>query len=230
MISRTNQSQIATIIVFIIAVMFIFTLLSLNLGKIAQKKTALDNVADSVGLNLASQLGSMANALKNQLEIYGTSLESCNLNWKLILGIVLIVAAIVGAVFSGGVSLLLINVALAGALLTVQGLTMQFMAANPQAVGQLQLKFKNLSALQQVIEMPIQGVLFNVNEDPGWVTDVYDMDRDNDHTDRIPRFLKWYNLRLNALPDVGGIVDGFLTLGFPGIRYSLFKDALGNER
>jgi hypothetical protein len=225
MINRTNQSQIATIIVFIIAVMFIFTLLSLNLGRIAQKKTALDNVADSVGLSLASQLGSMANALKNQLEIYGASVENCDLNWRLMLGVFLIVAAIVGAVFSGGVSLLLINVALAGALLTATGATMQFMAANPAVVSQLQLKFKNLSALQQVIEMPIQGVLFNVNEDPGWVTDVYDMDRDNDHTDRIPRFLKWYNLRLNALPDVGGLVDGFLTQGFPGngIPYSFFN-------
>ena len=233
MIIKTNKSQIATIIVFIIAVMFIFTLVSLNLGKIAQEKTAIDNVADSVGLNLASQLGSMANAIKNQMKIYGSSLTgNCDLNWKLILGVVLIVAAIIAAIVTGGVSLTIVGVALTGLIFTAEGATMQFMAANPQAVEAVKLKFRNLSALQQIIEMPIQGVLFSVNSDPGWTTDVYDMDRDGDYADRIPRFLKWYNLRLNTFPGVGRLVDGFLTQGFPaeGMPYSLFRDTLNQER
>lgn len=233
MIIKTNKSQIATIIVFIIAVMFIFTLVSLNLGKIAQEKTAIDNVADSVGLNLASQLGSMANAIKNQLEIYGSSVTgNCDLNWKLMLGVLLIIAAIAGAIFSFGSTLTLIGLAVTGLIFTAEGATMQFMAANPQAVDAVRLKFRNLSGLQQIIEMPIQGVLFSVNSDPGWTTDVYDMDRDNDKTDRIPRFLKWYNLRLNTFPGVGRLVDGFLTQGFPaeGMPYSLFRDTLNQER
>ena len=107
MAKKTIRSQIATIIIFIIAVLFLFALITINISRLSQKKTSLDNVADSVGIGLASQLGSMANALKHELEIYGSDPENCELNWQLMAGglIAAIVIAVVTALSLGTLSI-----------------------------------------------------------------------------------------------------------------------------
>ena len=195
---KNSNSQIATIITFIVAVLFLFTLISINIGRIAQKKTNIDNIADSVGLSLASQLGSIGNALKHAMEIWGGSAWNCDWNWKLILGGIFVVAGIVGAIFGQGwVAALGFSLLMSGALLTTQGATMQYMAANPSAVEEIKIKFSALSDLQKIIESPIQGVMLSLADDPAYTADVFDMDRDGDTTDDIPRAIKWYNLRLN---------------------------------
>ena len=249
MMLKKSNSQIATIITFIIAVLFLFTLITINIGRIAQKKTSIDNLADSVGMSLASQLGSMANGLKQAMGIYGTDTKNCEFNWKLMLGGFLIVAGIALAVFSGGISTTLsavgitwaassiafyglASVGLAGALLTAQGAIGQYNAAHPSATEAMKVKLSSLSDKQQIIEIPIQGVMVSLaGDDPGWTADVLDMDRDGDTTNKIPRGLKWYNLRLDhflVTLGMGQAVQEFLSSTLN--NNSLYKDQNSQPR
>ncbi len=248
MIKKRTTSQIATIVVFMIAVIFLFTLISINISKVSQKKTAIDNIADSVGLQLASQLGSMANALKHEMEIYGSKNENCEWNWQLTIGlgllalvvIVLSVISFGGFTVPGIVIMTLASTALGGATLFAVGVTQQYIATKPGAVKEMEIKFQTLSALQQVIERPIQGVLFALVDDPTWTPDEYDIDQDDETGayggggnivgDRVPRFFKWYNLRLNSLPRLGDEVKNFYNEGFWDGGYSFFIDDNGEQR
>jgi len=233
---NNNRSQIATIIIFIIAVIFVFVLVTMNISRLAQKKTAVSNVADSVGLQAASQLGSMSSGLRQKFAIYGDATENCDWNWKLTLGPIILALAILVAVltipFHGGTAFfplgaaatkvavgIALSLGIFGASLTGVGAVAQFFATNPGAIEQLSIKMRNLSGLQQTVELPIQAALFAMVDDPTWVPDEYDMDRDgqtgaydangNIVGDRIPRIFKWYNLRLNAFPRIGQLVQDF---------------------
>lgn len=251
MMKKRNSSQIATIIVFIIAVIFLFTLISMNIARVAHKKTAIDNIADTVGLTIASQLGSIANALKQSLGIYGSDNKKCNVNWQLILGAIIVVVSaillVVLALPTFGVSLAALPAALVAAAsfvgplglamlgytginLLSAGIDAQFAASNPGVQKAMQVKFQSMSLKQQIIESTIQGLLFSTVDDPAWVTDNFDMDKDTDHSDKVPRFSKWYNLRLAQLPSVGNLVKEFLRGDYPGLvgvggkKYSFFMD------
>ncbi|MBI3990767.1 MAG: hypothetical protein HY350_01325, partial [Candidatus Omnitrophica bacterium] len=232
---RKNKSQIATIIVFIIAVIFLFALVSVNLSRIAQKKTIIDNVADGVGLQLASQLGSMAHAIKQELEIWGD--KACDWNWQLtifapilvIVTVVLVVLTFWGGGVPGGIAgAALWGVFIGSGVATVGGAYSVYVATNPQAAEQMKIKFANMSAYQQIIEMPMQGVILSLSDDPTWVEDMTDMDR-NSTTSRIPRVFKWYNLRLNTVPRAGLIVQKFYKDGFDGSG-AFFLDSNGAQR
>ncbi|MCX5701735.1 MAG: hypothetical protein NTW64_01990 [Candidatus Omnitrophica bacterium] len=236
MIKKRNSSQIATIIVFIIAVIFLFTLMSINISKVAQKKTAIDNVADTVGLSIASQLGSIANALKHAMGIYGRDNTKCDIDIKVIVGIILIVIGAILAVFTAGGSLaltwatasLMLGLGISGALMAGGTMYANFMASNPKVAQELRAKFQSMSQRQQIVEGAVLGALISIAEDPAWVTDEFDMDRDGDKTDKVPRFLKWYNLRLAAIKSVGIYVEPFLKgsylIGSNGAGYSFFYD------
>lgn len=238
---KKNKSQIATIIVFIIGVIFLFTLISINLSRIAQKKTALDNIADGLGLQLASQLGSMANALKHEFAIYSPATERCEVNLQLTIGPILLVAVtivvgvlsagIVPATVAGVVGTIGWGLGIGGAIATISGVNVQLSHASPQVIEQIKINFQTLSAFQQIIELPIQGALLSLSEDPAWIKDTYDMNRNNDTTDFIPRFLNWYHLRLNAITRVGIEVQKFFYNGFEeAARGGFFIDGARQQR
>ncbi|MDP3732460.1 MAG: hypothetical protein Q8R31_05540, partial [Candidatus Omnitrophota bacterium] len=227
MLKKIRKAQITTIFVFITAVLFLFALISINLSRIAQKKTAISNIADSVGLRLASQLGSMANALKTENKIYGASQESCVINKELVEG---------GLLMLGGAFVVPFN-PLAGGVLIAGGIGFLFSAAKQSFTAsklgeqeEARLRFKAMSAYQQSVEMPINGVLFALVDDPALVKDKFDLDRDKDTEDYIPRFSKWYISRLNAFEQLGNLVKDFHKNFFhsasdnPGIYRFNFKE------
>ena len=57
---KSPQGQIATIFIVLIALVFIFMAITINIGKIINKRTALDIAADSAALAAGSGLGSYA--------------------------------------------------------------------------------------------------------------------------------------------------------------------------
>jgi hypothetical protein len=219
----TNKSQIATIITFIIAVVFLFIVITINIGRVSQRKTLIDNSCDAAGLLLASSLGSVASALKQQLEIYGSTHESCSPNWNLIIGIALIIGGIIGAVFSGGGTLGLIVLAASilgygyGAYMVASDIA--FAAyTEPGLMKEMQAKFQNMTAEQKLFEAAIQYTLFTTIDDSSFVPDRFDADRDGQkypaRLDKIPRFNHWYFQRLNTLPRVGELVEEFFNYLF----------------
>ena len=226
------KAQITTILVFIAAVLFLFSLITMNITRVAQKKTTISNIADSVGLRLASQLGSMSNALKKEYEIYGDKLEKEDVNWQiiwggicLIAGIIVSVLIIVGTVGAGTPAVAFLWAVTASSLLVGGASGLYFGVSQQIAVGnlalqdQLKLKFKSLTGLQQVIETPVYGVLIGLVDDPALVKDDFDADRDKDKTDYIPRFSKWYINRLNSFGAIGPVYDAFYKAFFGKNRF-----------
>jgi hypothetical protein len=233
---RKDKAQIATIIVFIIAVIFLFILVTMNMSTVAHKKTAVDNVADSVGLQEASMLGSIAYSMKRSVGMADDTNEDCALNWDTIKAAILFIAAAVATVVSLGVASEItipimgysvgvaaiagtsaVGLAIGGGLSLGSSLVQTYLATTGSAVSGLKLKFQTMSIIQQVMESPIQGCFLGLVDDPAWVNDTVDMDQDHDTGDKAPRFLVWYSSRLNAIPRVGAVVENFLTRGFPSM-------------
>jgi hypothetical protein len=176
MIKKRNSSQIATIIVFIMAVIFLFTLMSINIGKVAQKKTAIDNVADTVGLSIASQLGSMANSYKHAMGIYGRDNFKCEVDLMIILGIIAIAISIALAAVTLGTSLIAtayvstalgasIAIGLTGAMTLGSTMYANYMATSAEVAQEMRVKFQSMSQKQQIVEGAVLSVLQSIAED-----------------------------------------------------------------
>lgn len=237
MTKKRNSSQIATIILFIIAVIFLFTLMIINMGKVALKKTAVDNVADNVGLSVASSLGSIGAAVKYSLQIWGKSNERCDIDIKIIAGFFLVFVSLVvtvvtlgaGAPLAGAALLFVVGLGVSGALMAGGTMFANYIASNPKVAAEMRIKFQSMSQKQQIVEGAVMGVLMSLAEDPAYVIDRFDMDRDGDRADKVPRFMKWYTLRLAQIQGVGPYVKGFLCrLSCPG--YSFFLDEFSQPR
>jgi len=213
-----KSSQIATILTLVIALIFLFIVMAINLGKISHKKTAISNACDSSALFLASSLGSVANAIKQEIGIYGDSDSACDLNLALILGILLVIAAVIATIVTAGAgspSLLaavsIASSAIAGSLLIAGEIIAAY--TEPGLMQEIQIKFQNMTAEQRLFEAAMQSSLFVTIDDGNWVPDLYDADRDGrkmpGELDKIPQFSHWYLQRLNYLPRVGELIEAF---------------------
>ena len=219
------RAQIATILTLIMAVIFLFIVITINIGNVAQEKTMISNAADGAALLLSSMLGSLANALKIKLELYHGKSENCDIDFSMIWAILSLVAAIVLTIVSLGagtpyIVMAAINLALS---LTLFGLGMwNALGTEPGVFKQIELKFQNMTLEQRMKEKAIQYALFAVVSDPnkicadgqpgdpkehGGCADPVDLDMDGDTTDCIHYFSQWYNDRLKALPRLGEIVQ-----------------------
>jgi hypothetical protein len=87
-----RKAQIAVIITLVIAVIFLFVLVFLNIAKLSSVKILTAKVADGAALNIASKIGSMSNYLK--VNILKGKKEQCQTDWLAIaliaLGIILL--------------------------------------------------------------------------------------------------------------------------------------------
>ncbi|MFC1657759.1 hypothetical protein ACFL1D_00020 [Candidatus Omnitrophota bacterium] len=218
-----KRAQIATIITLAIAAIFLFIVVTINIGQIAQKKTAIDNACDGAGLLLASGLGSMATGIKQQMEMWGDSIESCEFNWSLIIGCLIIIASIVVTICTlatasaitgpliAQVALGLVMGGATGGFLVSEGISAAHI--DPQLVQALKEKFQNMSTEQRLTEAAIQFALFATVTDQDLVPDRFDADRDGNKfpgtLDKISRFNHWYFQRLDSLPRIGDLVDDF---------------------
>lgn len=86
---RNLQGQIAVIVTLVIAVIFLFVMVFINITRISDIKTQTANVSDKGALRTASGLGSLSYKLKQA--------EDCYLNWEWILGL----AALIGGFILG---------------------------------------------------------------------------------------------------------------------------------
>jgi len=217
-----KNSQIATILTLAIAAVFLFIVITINMGKVSKKKTVIDNACDSAGLLLASGLGSVGNSLRQELGLYGNDTKKCDTDWGLIAGIGLVIVGVLAAWF-GGVSLSLsaagaamvtstavVSTALGG-LMIAQALYAAY--TEPGMMREMQAKFQNMTAEQRLLEGTIEYALFTTIDDPTFVPDKFDADRDGlkypANLDKIPQFNHWYFQRLNSLPRIGALIEEF---------------------
>jgi len=74
-----RKAQVATVITLIIAIMFLFFAITVNLGRLAEKRTKYSNAADSAVLNFASQVGSYSHYLSETYLDGGDNV--CEFSW-----------------------------------------------------------------------------------------------------------------------------------------------------
>lgn len=199
--------QIATLVTLLIAAIFVFIAITINVGRVSQKKTQLSTAADGASLQLTSQLGSYAHFLSCQF--LKCKKKKCKFSWSLffkglleggIMGIT--ITAFAGTVFNG----------------LQAGIT-----GNIEAYywGKMNSQFKKMSKKMRFREGAIFSALQRAVDDPNRVTDIYDDDKDGLKDDRIPALLQWYQERLRiidkkitrpqqeAIDDVKSSVKGF---------------------
>ncbi|MDD5465665.1 MAG: Tad domain-containing protein [Candidatus Omnitrophica bacterium] len=97
-----RRSQIAVIITFVIAVIFLFMAVFINLSKVSQVKTTTSTAADKAALSLASQLGSMSHYYKDK--VLGGQTEKTGYGWLALM--LVLVGSIVGGILISPVVLL----------------------------------------------------------------------------------------------------------------------------
>jgi hypothetical protein len=228
------KAQIATILTLLMAAIFLFIVITINIGNIAQNKTMVSNASDGAGLLLASMLGSLADSLRMQLQLYHGAVVSCDIDFAMIAQIAMLVLAIAAVVATGGTALFagaVIGLVLSGGFFTLS--MYNALKVEPGVMRQAELKFQRLTMNQRMTEKSIQYALFGVvtdpnkllsndggktlrfgdpndqkNKDAGFIcTDPEDLDMNGSTTNCISCFGKWYNDRLKALPSLGPVIE-----------------------
>lgn len=172
-----ESSQIATILTLVMAVIFLFIVITINIGNIAQEKTMLSNVSDNAALLLASMLGSLSNGLRMKLGLWGTKDKECDFDWllvkiiaavgALIVSILLIAAGGIGIPGTIGATLSIIGLiagAAGSAALFVGGVITA--VQEPGSFKQAELQFRNMTFEERIKEQGIQLSLYSLVGDP----------------------------------------------------------------
>ena len=188
---RRGSGQAAIIFVLIIALIFLFTAITVNITKVSDTKTNLLNAADIAATNLAAKLGSYSKLLDEK----GESAEGWDIGY-IVSQVFAVVQIVVGV----------ITVEAGGAVLIRQGVIQ--LAANTGSRVLVGLDLKNvnrklasagLDLKDQLREQSIQDALVRVVDDPKMVQDTSDWDEDGDTTEYISRFAAWYQERINMI-------------------------------
>jgi hypothetical protein len=187
-----QSGQVATIITLAIAVIFLFVAVTINIGRVAQKKTITSNAADGAAMQLASFIGSYANTL-SLTYLRGRTRRSerdWSPLWNLVAAIVVTALTWGGGFWSWG------TLAQGAAWASYGYNTIE---APTRMEGQMQRMLSRLSMQDQFTEQSIQYALMNSIDDSAMVPDARDYDEDGDTTDEISRFSQWYAMRLENL-------------------------------
>ena len=135
---RNIKGQIAVIITLIIAVVFLFTIMFINIAKVSSIKVLTSQTADRAALQIASTIGSMAHYMKENV-LHGKESDQCSYNWTaitlIIAGLVLLVlcppigASVIGG--SIGLGIAIGGGYLLGGLLLAGGIISAYSASRP---------------------------------------------------------------------------------------------------
>lgn len=199
--SRTS-GQVAILITLTIAVIFLFVAITINISKVAQKKTMTANAADGAVMLLSSYLSSLGNYLSQQYceGSDATEWQKSMGGFFAILGTIIAIAA---AVFSGGSSLLLWG-GILGALAGAGNYYYQTVVLPDKITEAYNKEFAKMKPKDSFMEQAVFYALMLSVDDPISVIDAHDVDMDDDINEEISRFSEWYYSRLQALSGEGG--------------------------
>jgi len=178
--------QIAILFTLSIAVIILFTVITINIGILSNKKVTVDIAADIGALSMAAQLGSQARYLSET--VLDGSDDVCSIkiaDWLDFLTIVL-------GPWAWGWNILLRALAL-----------YDFFQKRSNVSGKesesLNRDMSRLTQEQQIREQGMFTALRLVVNDPARVIDVNDVDEDERTDDKVSRLSSWYKQRLITL-------------------------------
>ena len=185
---RQNSGQAAIIFILIIAIIFLFTAITVNVSKVAELKNTVSMAAEGAATNLAAKLGSYSKLLEDK----GESAEGWDVGYiiKEVMGIGWIIAGIVtsnpGLIKTGAVMIgtNTVNQVLVG--LDMGKLNRKLAESGMDLKGQWR-------------EQAIQYALIRVVDDSKMVKDLFDIDEDGDRDEFVSRFAVKYYARTNNI-------------------------------
>jgi len=200
------KGQIAVFLVLLMALIFLFVVITMNIGQFSQEKTVVSQAADGAVLLHASLRSSYGRACWNQIRTVCTDAspvqehkpqdkwDHCNVDWKAVFILP------VGWVLSFLTQQWWI-MALAYASLALKALAIDTISLRAQ--NRILLNFlKSLPSNLQMVENAIGYALSLVVDDPNQVEDIHDINQNGDRTDKVSAFANWRAENLAAL--VGG--------------------------
>lgn len=157
-----QRSQIAVIITFVIAVIFLFIAVFINLAKVSQVKTTTSTAADKAALSLASQLGSMSRYYKDKvLKISGPCVspapcKKCGPGW-IELGLVVLATSVIALFLTPVSAIAASSVLLSGATFTAY--------LSTSMLGGIDNKFNEMSLYSSLREKTLFQALISTQTD-----------------------------------------------------------------
>ncbi len=216
---RRNSGQAAIIFILIIALIFLFTAITVNVGKVADVKNTLSIAADGAATNLAASLGSYSGLLREK----GESAEGWSLGdvAEKIIGL----AAIIGGIITGNPGAIK-----TGAVLLASNTVNRFLVGLDMGVANRKLAAAGLDLKDLLREQAIQYALARVVDDPKMVQDISDIDEDGDRDEQVSRFAVWYHARTNSIAETLGEMSNSLVSSLEGFQSHLesFRDEMVN--
>ncbi|MDP2940622.1 MAG: hypothetical protein Q8O13_11235 [Candidatus Omnitrophota bacterium] len=224
------SGQVAIFIILIIAIIFLFVAVLMNVGQVALNKTIVTIAADSGAITLASYIGSSARF--NKYSSMGGAREICFYT-GFFAGLLKFLAVIVALITMNPASLFWTIVAYAGVALS--GIAMILgTRVNHGQVQAFNKEQEKLSKEQQFQERAIQAALFLAVTDNKQITDDQpgrqDQDMDGLINDEVSYFGDWYlKQRLQGLvrdEEVAAAINTFLDVLRSTDDYLGFADYL----
>ena len=214
---RPCSGQAAIIFILVIALIFLFTAITVNVGKVAELKNNLSVTADGAATNLAASLGSYSGLLKEK----GDSATGWDIGY--IFNQILGVEEIIRGALTGNPEALLRGIALLGGNTVSQVLVGLEMGSINRKLVAAGLDLKDL-----LREQAIQYALVRVVDDPKMVQDTFDIDEDGDRDEQVSRFAVQYYARTNNIASDLGEMNNPLLSYLEGFQSSLenFSDKM----
>ena len=185
---RRGSGQAAIIFILIIALIFLFTAITVNITKVSDTKTTLYNAADIAATNLAAKLGSYSKLLDEK----GESAEGWDIGY--IVSQIFAIAQIIFGAVTGQPEFVYFGIIQLGA-----NVGSQILVGLDIADANRKLAAAGLDLQDQLREQAIQDALIRVIDDPKMVQDTSDWNENGDTTEYISRFTAWYQQRVNRI-------------------------------
>ncbi len=183
-----NSGQAAIIFILIIAIIFLFIAITVNVSKVAELKNTVSFVAEGAATDLAAKLGSYSGLLKEK----GESAEGWDIGYivKEVIG----VGFIIGGILTDNPALIK-----TGAVMIGSNTVNQVLAGLDMGLVNRKLAEAGMDLKGQWREQAIQYALIRVVDDPKRVQDLYDVDEDKDTEEQVSRFAVKYHARANNI-------------------------------
>ncbi len=183
-------------VVFMVLV-FLMSMVTINIGKVALWKTATANAADSAALAVATNLGSQARAMCAQIRNTPNPglCKGCVFGgyFGIIIGVILIIVGIVLIctvwLAWGGVALIILGIAY----------IVQTAVFDTYSISKLNNRFDNLPPKTALKLQAHLIALTSIADDPNTVKDERDIDGDGDREEEIAAFADWFEQKFAAI-------------------------------
>jgi len=215
--SRGKESgQTALILILVAAAGLIFMAINMNWGRIAQTKSLLTIAADQSAALLASDAASYGEMEKQTW--LGNVNRKSHIDWKIVIGIIIIVIAIVITICSWGSTATIMGVVIAAVIvevvlviaivMAVLSLVLQLCVVNPMMENMWNSMQNNQPPQQQFFEQGLGSAIMSSVTDQTSITDYFDLNtngifgysqQSRAPADTINRFGFFYTERLKML-------------------------------